>query len=75
MLLMNQRLDKLTAAHTDFAACGMLKGPLLTSGLANNPCADISSNLAHNANSDGDVEAVAGITSMGDVQLAQNPGK
>jgi hypothetical protein len=33
MLLTNQRLDKLTAAHVDFANCGMLKGTCLSSVL------------------------------------------
>src|ERR1700722_20584037 len=31
MLLINQRLDKLAAARTNFASCGMLKGTYLSS--------------------------------------------
>ncbi|KAF8274732.1 hypothetical protein EI94DRAFT_1768565 [Lactarius quietus] len=34
MLLTNQCLDRLAAAHVIFTACGMLKGLLLTSGVA-----------------------------------------
>ncbi|KAF8262344.1 hypothetical protein EI94DRAFT_1773205 [Lactarius quietus] len=59
MLLINQRLDKLAAACVDFAARGMLKGPLLTSGIANDPHADIPSNSAHDARDDGTVEVAA----------------
>jgi hypothetical protein len=75
MLLSNQRLDKLAAARVDFTARGMLRGPLLTSGIANEPQMDAALNGAHDARGDGDVEAAGGITSMGDVQLARNPGK
>lgn len=75
MLLTNQRLDKLAAARIDFAARGMLKGPLLTSGIVNEPLAAVPSNLAHDAGSEGDVEAAARITSLGDVQLARYPGE
>ena len=76
MLLTNQRLDKLAAARIDFTARGMLRGPLLTSGIVNEPQMDAPLNRAHEARGDGDVEAAAGeITSMGDVQLARNPGK
>lgn len=66
MLLTNQRQDKLKAARVNFSACGMLTGPLLTSGLNNEPQADAASE---------DGEATGGIASMGDVRLAQNPGK
>jgi hypothetical protein len=69
MLLTNQQLDKLAAAHVDFAACGMLKGPLLMSGIANEP------NLAAAHTNGSDVEPTAGITSMGDVRLARNSGE
>jgi hypothetical protein len=75
MLLTNQRLDKLAATRVDFAARGMLKGPLLTSGIANEPHADAALNLVHNPGDGGDVEAAGGIASMGDVKLARNPGK
>jgi hypothetical protein len=75
MLLTNQRLDKLAASCVDFSARGMLTGPLLTSGLNNEPQADAASNLVPEAGGDGDIEAAGGIVSMGDVQLARNPGK
>ena len=75
MLLTNQRLDKLEATHVDFATRGMLKGPLLLSGIANEHQADAAINVAYNPRDGGDVEADGGITSMGDVKLAQNPGK
>ena len=75
MLLTNQHLDKLAASHVDFAARRMLDGPLLTSGIANNPHVGTASNSVNDASGNGDVEATAGITSMGDVKLAQNPGK
>ena len=75
MLLTNQRLDKLAAAHVDFTARGMLKGPLLTSGIANELQMEAPLNGAHDAHGNGDAEAAGGITSMGDVQLARNPGK
>ena len=75
MLLTNQWLDKLEATRVDFATRGMLKGPLLLSGIANEHQADAALNVAHNPRDGGDVEADGGITSMGDVKLAQNPGK
>jgi hypothetical protein len=34
MLLTNQRIDKLSAAHADFASCGMLTGSCLFNALA-----------------------------------------
>ena len=71
MLLMNQRLDKLAATQVNFAAHGLLQGPLLLSGIANDPHTDVALNVAHD-DKDG---ADGGITSMGDVKLAQNPGK
>jgi hypothetical protein len=74
MLLTNQRLDKLAAAHVDFTARGMLSGPLQTSGIANEPHMDAPLGGALEPHGDGDVEAAGGITSMGDVQLAWNPG-
>ncbi|KAF8262360.1 hypothetical protein EI94DRAFT_1773203 [Lactarius quietus] len=75
ILLTNQRLDKLAAAHVDFVARGMLKGPLLTSGLTNEPQVDDHLDSAQNASRDNDVEAVAGIISMGDVKLARCPAQ
>ena len=71
MLLTNQCLDKLATTWVNFATCGLLQGPLLSSGIANEPHADVALNVAHD-NEDG---AEGGITSMGDVKLAQNPGK
>ena len=47
----------------------------MSSGIANEHHADAALNVAHNPSGDGDVEADGGITSMGDVKLAQNPGK
>ena len=75
MLLTNQWLDKLEATCVNFATHRMLKGPLLLSGIANKHQADAALNMAHNPRDGGDVEADGGITSMGDVKLAQNPGK
>jgi hypothetical protein len=75
MLLTNQRLDKLAASRVDFSARRMLKGPLLTSGIPNEPLAGVPSSLAPDAGGEGDVEAAAGITSLGDVRLARNPGE
>ena len=75
MLLTNQHLDKLAASCVDFTACGMLDGPLLTSGIANNLHVGTASNSVNDASGNGDVKAAARITSMRDVKLAQNPGK
>ena len=79
MLLTNQRLDKLAASRVDFFTCGMLDGPLLTSGLP------IGMGPAHEPHPSpsgprggdrvGDAEAVEGITSLGDVKLARYPGE
>ena len=79
MLLTNQRLDKLAASQVDFFTRGMLDGPLLTSGLP------IGMGPAHEPHPSpsgprggdrvGDAEAVEGITSLGDVKLAQYPGE
>jgi hypothetical protein len=65
MLLTNQCLDKLAAACVDFTARGMLKGPLLTSGLPVEPPPDVPLHLDHDV--EGDVEPAAGRTSLGDV--------
>ncbi|KAH8978900.1 hypothetical protein EDB86DRAFT_3108365 [Lactarius hatsudake] len=67
MLLTNQRLDKLAATRVDLAARGLLDGPLLTSSIAIDPPMP--------RGDEGDVEAAAGITSMGDVQLARCPAR
>ena len=71
MLLTNQCLDKLAATRVDFAARGLLQGPLLSSGIANDPHTDVALNVAH----DDEDGADGRITSMGDVKMAQNPGK
>jgi hypothetical protein len=76
MLLTNQWNDKLDASHVDFTARGMLKGRLLTSGIANGPNEDGPVHDAQCRPTHGDdAEAVAGITSMGVVRLAKNSGK
>jgi hypothetical protein len=64
MLLTNQRLDKLAAAHVDFQARGMLDGPCITDVplLPKPPDVD-------------DSEAVLGMTSLGDVKLAKCSGE
>ncbi|KAH9162333.1 hypothetical protein EDB89DRAFT_2026206, partial [Lactarius sanguifluus] len=67
MLLTNQRLDKLAATRVDLGARGILEGPLLTSSIAIDP--------PRPTGGEGDVEAAAGITSTGDVQLARNPAR
>jgi hypothetical protein len=81
ILLTNQRLDKLAMSRTDFEARGMLDGPLLTSGIhiepphvPPEPPRDARVDLGSEDNS-GDAEAVEGITSMGDVKLAQSVGE
>lgn len=65
MLLTNQRLDKLAAARVDFNARGMLKGPLLTSGLPVEPPPGVP------PGSDGDIgvvlEPTVGRTTLGDI--------
>jgi len=70
ILLSNQRLDKLAASRMDFVVRGMLQKPLLTSGLPIEPTPELPT-----SDPAGDAEAVAGITSLGDVKLARHPGK
>jgi hypothetical protein len=60
MLLTNQRLGKLAAAHVDFEACGMLDGSLSRPAPQPPPPPD-----------DLDLGDVEGITSLGDVRLAK----
>jgi hypothetical protein len=63
MLLTNQRLDKLAASRIDFQARGMLEGSVVKA-LPQEPQVD-----------DEDEDAGApGMTSLGDVKLARNPG-
>jgi len=65
MLLTNQHLDKLTAAHIDFQAQGMLDGPCITGVPLPFPKpSDVN-----------DIEAVSGMTSLGDVKLAKCSGE
>jgi hypothetical protein len=78
MLLTNQRLDKLAAARIDFAARGMLEGPLLfgrTVHVDPDPPPPSEPNPGGEVTNTDDAEAVEGITSMGDVTLARNPGE
>ena len=62
MLLTNQRLDKLAAARIDFQAWGMLDGPCIA-GVPLLPY-DVD-----------DIEAIPGMTSLGDVKLAKCSGE
>ena len=65
MLLTNQRLDKLAAVRVDFTSRGMLDGALLAAEVPPQPP----------QNDEGeDAEDAPGMTSMGDVKLARNPG-
>jgi hypothetical protein len=75
MLLTNQRLDKLAASCVDFVARGMLQGPLLTSGLPIGPAPEPPSSEPGSSDGTQDAKAVDGITSVGDVKLARNPGE
>jgi hypothetical protein len=78
MLLTNQRLDKLAAARIDFAARGMLEGPVLfgrTAHVDPDPPPPSEPNPGGEVTNADDAEAVEGITSMGDVALARNPGE
>jgi hypothetical protein len=78
MLLTNQRLDKLAASRVDFMARGMLNGPLWTSLMDAEDIPAIPRVIpSRTVSSDdtGDIDAVEGITSLGDVQLARYRGK
>jgi hypothetical protein len=63
MLLTNQLLDKLAAAHVDFEACRMLDRSLSYPAPQPPPPPD-----------DLDLRDVEGITLLGDVRLAKQPG-
>ena len=65
MLLTNQRLDKLAAARVDFTSRGMLDGSLMAANMPVPPLND----------EDNDIGDAPGMTSLGDVKLAQYPGK
>jgi hypothetical protein len=82
MLLTNQRLDKLISSRVDFAARGMLEGPLSIFSLPVEPAPEPPSSnprLGVEDTSVGasveDAEAVEGITSLGDVKLARHSGE
>jgi hypothetical protein len=80
MLLTNQRLDKLAASRVDFSSRGMLDGPLWRP--FSNPIdpadPDPPPPTGNRKGGDAnvlDAEAVEGMTSLGDVKLAQCPGE
>ena len=75
MLLTNQQLDKLAALHADFSVCNMLKGPLLTSGMTIEHTPYVIPSDTVSGDSAGDIDAVEGITALGDVQLARHCGE
>ncbi|KAJ7759411.1 hypothetical protein DFH07DRAFT_772221 [Mycena maculata] len=70
ILLTNQRLDKLAAAHIDFATCGMLDGALLPPPP---PLRDGSASPAPENPDDVHVDngAIEGATCIGEVKLAK----
>lgn len=74
ILLTNQRLDKLSVSRADFLSRGMINGPMSLSG--RDVSGDIApqSSLGTSADTE-DAEAVEGMTSLGDVQLARYGGK
>ena len=66
MLLTNQRLDKLAAARVNFASQKMLDGSLMITNMPEPlPLND----------EDNDIGDAPGMTSLGDVKLAQYPGE
>lgn len=67
MLLTNQQLDKLVAAHVDFASHRMLDGLLMA---ANMPAPPL-----HDEDNDIMIGDAPGMTSLGDVKLTQYPCK
>jgi hypothetical protein len=77
MLLTNQRLDKLAMARIDFESRGMLNGSLSSSGPHIGPAPEDpqAPSDARSGDHSGDAEAVEGITSEGDVKLAQSAGE
>jgi len=78
MLLTNQRLDKLAASRVDFAARGMLEGPLFKLNgvpVDPDPPPPSESNPGDEDSGAGDAEAVEGLTSLGDVKLARHRGE
>ena len=61
----NQHLNKLAAAHIDFASHGMLDGTLLAAELPPKSLLD---------DEDNDTEDAPGMMSMGEVKLVHYPG-
>ncbi|KAF8231590.1 hypothetical protein L208DRAFT_1276516, partial [Tricholoma matsutake] len=66
MLLTNQWLDKLVAAQVNFASQKMLDGSLMTMNMPEPPPLN---------DEDNDMGDASGMTSLGDVKLAQYPAK
>lgn len=77
MLLTNQCLDKLAMSRIDFDSRELLNGPLLSSGPLFAPSPEYSQVISNTGNIDPieDAEPVEGITSEGDVKLAQSEGE
>ena len=77
MLLTNQRLDKLAMSRVDFDSRELLNGPLLSSGPFFAPTPEHSKVISNTGNGDPtkDAEPAEGITSEGDVKLAQSEGE
>ena len=80
ILLTNQRLDMLVMARVDFESRGMLTESLLTPGPHTGPVPPAPEDPQAPADTgggdqSGDAEAVEGITSEGDVKLAQSTGE
>ena len=78
MLLINQHQDKLAASHADFSACGMLKGPMLLSGIIGPelpPVPHTNTESSEISSAGEDADAVEAPTSVGEVKLARYPGE
>jgi hypothetical protein len=73
MLLINQRLDKLAAARTDFTARGMMDGALLP--LPPPPPRNTSPPPENPDDDRVDAGVVEGPTCVGEVKLAKRYGK
>jgi hypothetical protein len=78
MLLINQRQDKLAASHADFSARGMLKGPMLLSGIIGPELPPVPHTNTESSEISGageDADAVEAPTSVGEVKLARYAGE
>jgi hypothetical protein len=75
MLLTNQRLDKLAAAHADFQARGMLRSVQGNPLTGKRPIPALHSLESDNHNSDLDAEDDDRITLVGDVWFPKKSGK